>query len=474
MNIRLILLSKFVTILYLLSIYLSLVELIDLSLVLNIIACIAMIFIVKKINKSYSNATLIFYVFSVLYGLSGPINVHWREGLPNIFGNFYNIGSFLVAFAISNIGLLYGVIFYKCINKENSFYTPQNLDMLILKKEVFLSLAVLMSFISMIFEVINFIRVGGVSALIRGKAYYQSVLSELTFTLPSRYFVEIAFAFFTLYIAANSRDKRRNNKAKIIQFFIYMMPYLVINIFLGRRGILLSIVLIVFTGMTFFKPIKNIKPKLIILVVSLYIVMGFLYANRSIASLLLTDINTFLDIAFKKERIVKVLNPGINEFGAPFGNFNMFYIYSNANYTLLLGESYLKGLYLIIPSFAYPGNKPKQITYVFRDTFFPFEASRGSIAGTGFSSILEAYWNFGYFGVFLVYFLIGYILQKIDNKLKYKSLLSAVIYVSIIPWVMTFHRSAFGDIFTAFIYKIIIIYFAFYVIGGLIYFRQRK
>lgn len=474
MNIKIILISIFVTILYITSISLSTVNSIDLSLALNIVACIFMIFTMKKINKSYSNATMIFYVFSVLYGLSGPINAYWGEGLADIFGSFYDVGSFLIVFSISNIGLLYGVIFYKFTNNKYSGDAKKNLDTLILKKETFLNLAVFLSFVSMIFEITNFLRVGGFSALIRGKAYYQSIISELTFTLPSDYFVDMAFVFMALYIGTNLYQKRRNNKAKIIQFLIYMIPYLLINIFLGKRGVLLSIVLIIFVGITFFNPIKNIKPKLLVIVLSLYIVMGFLYANRGITSLLLTDTDTFLDMAFNKERIVKALNPGINEFGAPFGNFNMFYIHSNDKYTLLFGESYVKGLLLMIPSFAYPGEKPQQIAYVFRDTYFPSEASRGSIAGTAFSSILEAYWNFSYVGVFFIYFFIGYILQKFDNKLKYKNSLFTVIYVSIIPLTVRFHRVAFGNILATFIFKIIIAYFIFYVIGGLAIFNRRN
>ena len=117
------------------------------------------------------------------------------------------------------------------------------------------------------------------------------------------------------------------------------------------------------------------------------------------------------------------------------------------------GETYLRGLVIWIPSFMCIGEKPQQITYEFRDSYFPSEAKRSSIAGTAFSSILEAYWNFGYLGVFVIYFIVAYLLQKLDLYWKNYSEFSFLLYILISPFLISFHRSALGDIISNIILK---------------------
>lgn len=116
------------------------------------------------------------------------------------------------------------------------------------------------------------------------------------------------------------------------------------------------------------------------------------------------------------------------------------------DYKYKYGETYVKGLLLCVPSFLYPGEKPQQITYEFRDKYFASEASRSSIAGTAFSSIMEAQWNFGYIGIVIMYIIYGYTIKHIENKIKYKNIFNAVIYLCIAPCIIRFHRSALGDI----------------------------
>ncbi len=165
----------------------------------------------------------------------------------------------------------------------------------------------------------------------------------------------------------------------------------------------------------------------------------------------------FIKMAFQEERLVDALNPGANEFGAAFGNFSDYYKHYENDFSPKLGCSYIKGLVIPIPSFIYPGDKPKQVTYEFRDDIFPSEARRGRIAGTGFSSILEAYMNFKFIGVLFVYFLVGYGLQKIDKDYKYKSIYFVILYTSSISQAINFHRSAFGTIYSNIIIRMLII-----------------
>lgn len=477
MNIKKIIISILITILFMASIGASVNGFVGVALIINLLTSTISIFHLKNINGGYSNLTIIFYGFSVLYGLSGPVAVYWGEGLHSIFGNNFNVAIFLTAYSLSNIGFMVGVTLYNCVNanKNKKVIVDNNLiEYFGSNKKVYVTLAVYLAFISMAFEIINFIRVDGFHTIMRGKAAYQSAVSELTLSLPSRNVAELGFVLLSIYIAINLYKKTKVDKVKILLYIIYSIPYFSISLFLGKRGVLLSFLMIFIIGISFFEPIKKVKGKLVILLIVLYILMGFVYANRGIASLLVTDTEYFIDIAFNKERIVKALNPGAQEFGAPFGNFNKFYTQTNGEFQLLLGKSYITGLALLIPSFAYPGEKPQQIGYVFRDIYFPTEAARGSIAGTAFSSILEAYWNFGFFGIILIYFLLAYFLQYLDKKYKYKSRLTSVVYLMIVPQVISFHRTSMGNIYASMIINMILISFFVFFLSEFLFKKTNK
>jgi oligosaccharide repeat unit polymerase len=153
---------------------------------------------------------------------------------------------------------------------------------------------------------------------------------------------------------------------------------------------------------------------------------------------------------------MSALNPSGNEFGAVFGNFNE-YIRSNVD-ELKLGETYLKGLVLPIPAILYPGEKPQQITYEFRDAYFPTETLRGGIASTGFSSMLEAYMNFRFVGVFLAYFVVSFLMIYIEKlRLRANSIYYVVFYLLCVSLTQSFHRSSFGFIFSELIFIVILV-----------------
>ncbi len=452
----------FIIILFLLSMILSLNKYTNISLFICILSSFFFLVSIKMISGSYTNITLFFVSFSILYGLSGPINAVWGDGLPDIFSKPYFTDEFLFSYSIANIGLIFGIVLYKLKNSKISHSNGNNI--LIRKYEnpkMLLDIGMFFALLGSVFEIINLIRIGGFMRLFQGKAIYQSLTSELKLTLPSSDLMIISFSLVGLYLGFMkiNKNKENINKFKIILFLVYSSPYLLIKIILGQRGLLITLFLCILIGVAYFNPIKKIKFKLVVILVIMYVFMAFLYANRSITSLILDDPNLFIEIAFQKERIVKALNPGINEFGAAFGNYSEFYSKYKTEFIPKLGKTYIKGLVLPIPSFIYPGTKPKQITYEFRDEFFPFEAKRGTIAGTGFSSILEAYMNFKHIGIFFVYFIIGYFLQKIDFYYKKKNLFFRILYVSMFSQSISFHRSAFGHIFANLILKSILICF---------------
>lgn len=398
----------------------------------------------KLLMKNYTNFLMIFLAFSLLYGLSGPFNVLYGEGLPQIFSQPYQTNFFLLHYSLAIIGIAIGMLASYALPYRNY----KDKATLIHKNPLLLiSLAIIFAVLSTFFELINFFRVGGLSIVALEKAVYQSELANLTLTLPGEQVSLLSFALLSisLGILKFKGTSFKSVRGHIIAFFIAIMPVLFIITVLGRRGILLYWVLIIIVGITYFRPIGRLSAKIIIIVLVTYIVMGFLYANRWAISYAVGTGNweVFYLQASKRERLISALNPGLIEFGAAFGNFSEYVNWGNSD--LRMGETYFIGLLEAIPEFIYPGKKPKSITYEFRDMHFPLEAERGTIAGTGFSSILEAYINFGTIGVFGVYFLIGIFLILWERlRTTSKSLSFIIFYLLVLPLSVSFHRSCLG------------------------------
>ena len=290
-------------------------------------------------------------------------------------------------------------------------------------------------------EFIHFLRVGCFDVLLEGKAVYQAAVDELVFTIPTQLICQISLASLGVYVALVKFTKNKVSLKGIIICCIISLPYFSLLLFLGRRGPILSYLLIVILAISQIKPIKKLSIKFIIILLITYIFLGMLYGVRNYVNLIFTDFSQFTEKVFNKRNIVSSLNPGLNEFGCTFGNFNKLYV-SN-DYEFLYGKSYLQGLFNFIPSYLYPGEKPQMITYKFRDDYFSFKAEISSIASTAFSSILETYWNFWYFGA-IIYSIYGFGLMWLDKKIKNMNSFFLLAYLSISPFVYSFHRSEFG------------------------------
>lgn len=463
MTIKKIVLGILIITLNLFSIFLLINGSTNFALFLIIFSSLSLLFWSRSIMGNYSNFTIFFILFSIIYGLSGPINVLWGQGLHSIFSYPYKITPFLIAYNLAHSGMVLGISFFylsrKNISNNQNNKSRNIIKYIFINRYKVLNIAILLSFIAVSFEIINIIRVGGLDLLFGGKAIFQSETSDLTLTLPSTDIMIISFSLFSLTLGAIKFHSYKSKKItmKIIIFIATSLPFLMMKVILGQRGILLTFIICLIIGLSYFRPIKRIQPKLIFLGLVVYVSFAFIYANRGIVYLIKDDPKLFVSYAFQTDRIVDALNPGANEFGAAFGNFSDYYIKYENDFTPRLGSTYIKGLVIPIPSFLYLGDKPEQITYEFRDDIFPSEASRGRIAGTGFSSILEAYMNFKYLGVIFIYFLVGYILQIFDRKLRYSSLFFAIIYVSLIHQTISFHRSAFGTIYGAFVIRTLLI-----------------
>lgn len=410
--------------------------------------------IVKQHGQLFS-FRLLFWCFSALYALSSPFNIAFglNENLTFISGNVNNnVFPFLVAYALSCIGY---ILACTCFLQREEHWNNEAKDSTLGKEPLnintlkmgFLFTALLASS----FEIINLMRIGGVKMLFLGKGGYQSAVGDLSFSLPSETMYTLWGAFIGLYVSIGQKKKGNIKILTILLSLLFLFPFLMCKIILGMRGALVAALLSGIASYSVYRPIKTIRLKNIIWLCVVYIFLMFLYTNRGIVSLILTNPNEFFVRAFDFSNLIEILNPGEGEFGAAFGNFCVFYEKYGMRFERQFGLTYIKGLIVSIPSFLFPVEKPLSITYVFRNEFFSSWASHSRIASTGFSSILEAYMNGGFFGVFLVYVVIGTVLKKIDElrNTKQKNILIVMITSSLAGLCIDFHRTEFGGIFSS-------------------------
>lgn len=435
--------NKLIVVDYIILMFSLIVSIFDLknsAIILLIIASLILIKIVKDIVENYISFSVLFTAFHVLYGLSGVISKCWFNQLSTTYGRYFVYSPYLIAYSLCTIALLTGIIIANNKYNDNKYnYNKKDIEEKTIKN-FFLFIAYCGLGMTSVCEIINLIRVGGLNTLLAGKAIYQATVDELIFTIPTQYIFQVAVAALGIYIYIILKNKEKIAISKICICIILALPYIITIILLGRRGVILATILILTISIFQVKPLKKISLKLIAIVVVIYVSLGTLYAVRNDIKLLFKDFKEFCNTV-SIQNIIRNLNPAMTEFGCTYGNFNRFYIMGGE--PLLYGKSYLQGWIHIVPTYLYPGEKPRMITYEFRDKYFPAKAEISSIASTGFSSILETYWNFWYFGA-IIYVGYGYLLIFLEKNLKNKNYFYMLFYVSTITITYSFHRSEFG------------------------------
>lgn len=449
----------FIFMFIILSFVFALLKFNNISLILSIVSSIILFFYTKKICNNYFTILTVFCGFHFLYGVSGPISLLWGEGLKKIYGTIFNVSSYLIAYSLATFGLFIGIlVFNRFFSKdEDKHLKIQNINKK--TKYFFLLSSLLIAFLTSFGELINFLRVGGIETLLKGKAVYQALSGDLFLTIPTSALGIVALALAGVTFVLYKQDNKKLSKKFVIFFIILLFPYLILKLVLGQRGFLLSYLVMLFIIFAYVFPVKKLTKKIILILVIGYFSMALLLVTRPVIKYLFTDFNYFIKEVFDKDKIVVAMNPGTNEFGCTFGNFNKLYVENNYNF--LYGRSYLNALTFSIPGFMYLGDKPQSITYQFRDTYFPKEQERSRIAGTAFSSILEAYWNFGYVGVFILYIVFGLVLSYFEKLLNRRNIFYLLFYFSISSIFITFHRCDMGDILNNVFLRLLVILFVY-------------
>jgi oligosaccharide repeat unit polymerase len=383
----------------------------------------------------------IFCLFHVMYGLSGPLSVVLGGGLNPVFEAPYATLHFLTCYGLATGGLAVGLV---VADRARSGRTSERFGTGWLPGRT-AGFAVLVGLAASATEVTNLVRAGGLGVLLRGKAVYQSAIADMAGTLPSESLAAAAAALLGLALA--SRSANRLAPARYVTGVVLALaPLLAIATVLGQRGQILNWILAATVAYSYGRGRIVLRPRMIGWALVIYVGLGSLYAGRAFfgPALGLGNWSSVIDVALTPERMTEALNPASNEFGAPFGNFNTYV--ANDPQPHELGSTYLESVILPVPRWIYPGAKPVQVGVNFRDRFFPAAADQGSIAGTAYSSILEAYVNFGAWGIAPVYLVVGLLVGLIDQRRpRTGSIGGGVFYALMVPAMIAFHRSDFAD-----------------------------
>jgi hypothetical protein len=401
-------------------------------------ASLALALHVVRRTGTVSSLLVLFTGFHALYGLSGVANVVAGATLHRIFSQPYAEDAFLMMYALATAGLVLGSSVGKAAGMLRA--APPVTPSKAASSHGLRWAAVAAAAAASVMELINLYRVGGSSILLLGKAVYQSEVEAIAFTLPSNIVANFAAAAFGVAASLDRRLGRRRSGPGLAAFAMALSPLLLVSVFLGRRGPILDWLFAAALGATFYTPVRRLPARLVAAAVALYLAMGYLFANRALLGITAVTGNwsEFWTSSLTPARLAQAVNPGANEFGAAFGNFSE-YVHAGRQ-PLLLGSSYLRSPLAVVPAFLYPGTKPPQIWVEFRDTYFAAEARSGAIAGTAYSSILEAYVNFGPPGVFGVYFVLGAAAMALERR-RGRTGSGALTYALLAPAAIIFHRS---------------------------------
>lgn len=391
-------------------------------------------------SAGVNSVLFLFMILFGLYGYSVPISVFFEAdiGWHRVakLSTWQSVDFTLFSFMLSNqlallaIALLY-LFFIKrrTMNISNSDYKEPKFS--------YFYFAIIAGLFASISEALNFLRVGGFSAISNGKAYYQGAVNDLVLNIPYEGFLYISIGLFAMFFASLGRSMDK--------YLIYLPIYLTsiffvlfTNLLIGERGLLVVAMVIFFLGLTIKTRITKVK-------FIYFVLIGFLYVAFSFLTLLREDRIKYEGftkfITTYETTLLRIMNPANTEFGAPALNYRIFMDLKDPDYNYKFGATYLEITTAFIPVYIYP-NKPIGIVYEFRNTYFPERRKQGSTAGTGFSSLMEAYMNFGYFGPFVAYLFFLFVLIYLESKRANDNIFVNLFYLLSFNVFLIFSRSS--------------------------------
>ena len=387
-----------------------------------------------------NSVLFLFMVLFGMYGYSVPISVFFDAdiGWHRVakLRSWQKVDDTLFSFLISNqLALLATALLYLVFVKRRLMQIPSQLQKR--TNTNYFRFAIIAGLLSSFSEGLNFLRAGGFGAISQGKAFYQGAVNDLAMNIPYEGFFYISIALFAQFFASvHSRSDK---------YLTYLPPFLLsiafvlfINLAIGERGTLLVAIVVFVLGYTIKKRIVKVGFTYVVLLSFLYVAFNVLTLLRE-KSVEYKGFTKFIDTYDQK--LYKLMNPANSEFGSPALNYRIFIDRKPEDYKFKLGRTYTEITTAFIPRYVYP-NKPKGIIFEFGDQYFLERKELGSTAGTGFSSLMEAYMNFGYLGPFVVYLVFLFFLIYMESKRGRNQLFTDLLYLLLFNVFLIFSRSA--------------------------------
>ena len=420
------------------SIGIILLEQFTLALFTSVIAYTIVLYHTYK-TAGINSVLFLFIVLFGLYGYSVSISVYFDAdiGWHRVakLRSWEKADFTLFSYMLSNqIALLAIIMVYIPFVKKST------MQMRIVKssfsKKAYFLIAIIAGVLSSLSEGLNFVRAGGFSSLLKGKAFYQGAVNDLVLNIPYEGFFFISVALFSQFFAS-SKD-RSKYVVFLPLYLISISIVLFVNIAIGERGTLVVALVIAALGYTINRRITHIRFRYIVGIALLYVVFNVFTLLRE-KTVAYEGFSSFIEEY--DQRLIKLMNPANNEFGSPALNYRIFFKRKPADYDFKWGSTYTEIFWAFIPTYVY-SSKPKGIIYEFRDRYFSERREMGSTAGTGFSSLMEAYMNFGYFGPYLIYALSVFFLVYMESKKGRNNMFISLYYLLLFNIYLIFSRSA--------------------------------
>jgi|MDSV01.1.fsa_nt_gb oligosaccharide repeat unit polymerase len=341
-------------------------------------------FVAFGFKESFSIG-LLFYIYLPLFFIH-----YYNEFLINTYPKFngYELIDILKIKYLTLLSMLSFMIGYISINKKINFFTSrQNYS----NKNIFFSIFFLL-FLSL------FIQIPNINTVILISILFNLIIHKLKIKLFQKTLLFLFLCLLFMYLSLEFSDARRH------------------------------IIVILFISIFFIS--LNYKSKIKVYFIFILItILGilFVFLLTSLRSILISggDINLFPSLAALISNY---------DFMPAFDN--LIYIFNSEEY--LHGKSLFKIFFSIIPREIWP-NKPLDTNLLIvnlRDKDFVF------VGGTSQSITLlgEVFWNYGWLGTFIIFFLFGIFAKNSDLSFKHKIfdshiiLLASLTYLIFIMW----------------------------------------
>lgn len=267
---------------------------------------------------------------------------------------------------------------------------------------------------------------------------YSSIYSTSFGMIYNILYLVSLFAIPT-YLLLNMNSNKIDMKSTCLMVFV-----VIINFFIGKRGMAIMFFLPVF--FLIIQGLKNISiSKLSQLMLFSYLMINLVV---TISYTRIADINifNFFESYFYYLFTFKSIGLLVNEMGFSIRPLvEIVNLISNEVITPSYGGSYIYSIFLILPGFLRFGLDSFAIEHNFVNLAGMVTHYTGANYGLGFSVMAESYLNFKYFGIFF-FILLGIVIEKLlEGKMFDDQKQNSFFHISAISILILFPRSPMQD-----------------------------